>query len=366
MSIFQIDRRSAANFDWWLFLLVLLINAIGIINLTSADAGGELWKKQATFLLFALVVCVAALLIDYKQFEKITNLIYGGCFLLLVGVHFFGGDPIGGARSWYRFEFTSLQPSELMKIAIILAIARYYHRDTHMRVWGMRELIWPAILIGLPVLSIMKEPDMGTVLTILLFSSTMLIFAGIKARIVVVAVLVGLVSFYPVWRWGFKPHQRERIKNFVYPNRDFKDSGYHAFQSKIAVGSGGVLGKGYKKGSMHRLRFLPEQETDFVFGVWAEERGVAGVWAVLILYGLILWQGIKAAREAKDRFGLMLVVGAIALIFWHIFVNVSMVVGIFPIIGVPLPFMTYGGSNLLTFMIAVSLILNVRMRKYFF
>jgi rod shape determining protein RodA len=365
MSIFQIDRRSIANFDFGFLLLVLVINVMGIVNLSSAALGTGLWKTQTYWLLFGLTIAAAVLFIDYQRYEKMAGIIFAVGLVLLLGVHFFG-HKAGGARSWYNFGLAHFQPSEVMKIAIILMLARYYHRDTRMQPWGLRDLLWPAAIVGLPALSILKEPDMGTFLTIALVAGTMILFAGVKRRIIAIGAAFMVLSVYPAWHWALKPHQKERIMIFLQPNRNIKDEGYHAFQSKIAVGSGGMFGKGFKRGKMHMLRFLPAQQTDFVFGVWAEEWGVVGVLFALFLYALVIIKGVFSAQEAKDRFGLLVAIGATALLFWHIFINIAMVVGLVPIIGVPLPFMTYGGSNLLTFMIAVALILNVRMRKYFF
>ncbi|MFO8057114.1 MAG: rod shape-determining protein RodA [bacterium] len=365
MPLVQIDRRSIANFDLLLFLLVIGLNGIGILNLGSAAGGEGLWKAQLYRFLLSLLPFAVVIGVSYSNFEKLTPLIYILSLALLVGVLFFGRQ-IGGARSWYDFGFIRLQPSEFVKIAIILVVARIYHRYRGSSPWGLRDLILPLVLILAPVASILKEPDMGTALIILLFSGTMLLFIGIKGRIIVTAVIIALVSFYPAWKWGLKEHQKERILTFVYPERDAMGAGYHSLQSKIAIGSGGLFGKGYKHGTIHMLRFLPEQQTDFVFSVWAEEWGFVWVAGVLILYFLLIFRGLQAAREAKDRFGLMIAVGGVALIFWHTFINVAMVVGLFPVIGVPLPFMSYGGSNLITFMIAVGLIINVRMRKYYF
>jgi rod shape determining protein RodA len=365
MAIFQIDRRSIANFDVWFLVLVLVINVLGIVNLTSAAIGTGLWKTQTYWLLISIGVSVVVLFVDYQEYEKYTTTAYIFSLIALLGVHFFA-QKVNGARSWYNLGFAHFQPSELVKITTILMLARYYHRDTQQNVWSLRDLAWPAFMVGLPVLMILKEPDMGTALTILLFAGTMVLFAGIKRIIIVVTAALVILSIYPAWQWVLKPHQKERIMIFLQPNRNVREEGYHAFQSKIAVGSGGWSGMGFKHGKMHMLRFLPAQQTDFVFGVWAEEWGFVWVALVIALYAWVIVKGIRAAQDAKDRFGVMLAVGCTALLFWHTFINISMVVGLFPIIGVPLPFMTYGGSNLLTFMIAVAIILNVRMRKYFF
>ena len=365
MGVFQIDRRSVANFDLVLVLMVAMLGAAGVVNLTSAAAGASLWKVQTYWLAIGLVVCFFALVIDFKKYEKAAPLLYLFSLALLVGVHFLG-RRVSGALSWYHLGPANFQPSELMKIALILSLARIYQHDSHEKPWGLRELLLPGAVIAVPVLSILAEPDAGTALIILLVCGSMIFFAGIRRWMLVIVVVAGLISFYPVWNYGLKPHQRSRILTFIHPEADPLGAGYNALQSKIAVGSGGVSGKGYKDGSQNLLRFLPEQQTDFVFSVWAEEWGFVWVAGALVLYLGVVWRGLRAAREAKDRFGMMLAFGCSMLIFWHVFVNIAMVVGLFPVIGVPLPFMSYGGSNLMTFMICVGLILNVGMRRYFF
>ena len=376
MSFIQIDRRSIANFDYWLVIFMTALAVVGIINLGSAASETTLWKTQTWWFLIGLGAATLVLLVDYKRYEALAPLIYAGALLLLAGLHLLPlmgleeyARKISGARSWYTvFERVHLQPSELMKVALIIVFARIYGRDTRQKPWGIRELAWPVILSAVPVAFILMEPDMGTALIVALLASTMALFAGIKRSILATAIVV-LVLFavsYPLWKTVLKPHQQDRIESFIHPEKDPRGAGYNVLQSKIAIGSGGLSGKGYKKGNVHMLRYLPEQQTDFVFSVWAEEWGFAWVSAAIILYGLIIFRGLSAAREAKDRFGVMLAVGVSALLFWHTFVNISMVVGIFPVIGVPLPFMSYGGSSLITFMIATAIIINVRMRKYFF
>ncbi len=366
MSSFQIDRRSISNFDWWLLFVALAINIIGVVNLASAAEGGA-WKTQLIRFGVALILGALSLGIDYKSFEKMAPLIYGFCFILLVGVLFFG-RTVNGATSWYDFKIMRLQPSELMKLALIIIIARVYHRDVEEKPWGIRQLAWPSALVIAPVIVVLLEPDAGTALIMLLVCSTMFVFAGVKKKILVFAFLVfiAFAASYPIWKKALPPHQQARINVWIYPNKDPNGAGYNVLQSKIAVGSGGMFGKGFKHGSVHMLRFLPEQQTDFVFSVWAEEWGFFWVLVALTLYCLLVVRGLQAAQQAKDKFGVMLAFGCSALIFWHAFINVGMVVGVTPVIGVPLAFMSYGGSNLLAFMLAAAIILNVRMRKYFF
>lgn len=365
MSVFQIDRRSIANFEFLLLIATFGLMAAGILNLASAASQSGLWKDQLYRLLFCLLPMAAALMIDYNHLQRLGPALYALALVLLAGLVFFGYET-SGQRSWYDFEFMRFQPSELSKLAVIIMIARHYQRDNQDPPWGFRKLLRPAAIMGAPLFLIMLEPDLGTALIVMLVAGTMLLFIGIQRRVLVLAVLLVLVSIYPAWHYGLRAHQKDRILTFIHPERDPLGAGYNALQSKIAVGSGGLFGKGYQQGSMHMLRFLPEQQTDFVFSVWAEEWGFVWVVIILMLYLFVLHRCYIVIGEAKDRFGVMLAFGCAALLFWHIFINIAMVVGLFPVIGVPLPFMSYGGSSLLTFMIAVGLIINVRMRKYYF
>ena len=362
----RIDRRLLENFDWRFLVLVLALAGIGILNLGSAALESGLWKTQAFFLLLGLGAMTAALVLDYRDFEGWSPFLYLGCLGLLVLVHFFG-EEVRNSRSWFHYGFARLQPSELSKIGLILLLARFYHRDKTGRPSTLRELALPLALVGLPAASVALEPDMGTALIILLLGGTMLLFMGIERRTLLLLAALGVLSVYPAWHYVLKPHQKARILTFVHPESDPLGVGYNLIQSKIAIGSGGAFGKGYLRGSQNQLRFLPEQHTDFALSVWAEEWGFfLGVLPVMLLYALLIGWALAIARSAKDRLGVMLAFGVAALFFWHVLINIAMIVGLFPVIGVPLPFLSYGGSHLLTDMIGVGLLLNVRMRRYFF
>lgn len=360
------DRRLLENFDWKFLVLVLLLAAIGILNLRSAAAETGLWKTQAYYLLIGLGALAVILFFDYRQFEDMALLLYLGCLGLLILVHFFG-ETVRNSRSWFHFGPLRLQPSELAKIGLILLLARFYHRDKTGRPSTLRELFLPLLVVGLPAAAIALEPDMGTALVVLLLGGTMLLFMGIERRTLILLVGLGLLSIYPAWHYVLKPHQKVRILTFLHPESEPLGVGYNLIQSKIAIGSGGALGKGFMRGSQNQLRFLPEQHTDFALSVWAEEWGFfLGVLPVLLLYAVLLAWALAIARSAKDRFGVMLAFGVATLLFWHVLINLAMIVGLFPVIGLPLSLFSYGGSHLLTVMIGVGILLNVRMRRFFF
>ena len=360
------DRRLLENFDWKFLLLVLFLAGIGLLNLRSAAAATGLWKTQSYYLLLGLGAMAFILLWDYRDFEGMAPLIYLGCLGLELLVHVFG-ETIRNSKSWFHYGFIRLQPSELMKIGLVLLLARFYHRDKTGRPYTLRELLLPMLVIAVPAASIALEPDMGTALVVMALGLTLLLFMGIERKTLLLLVGVGLLSIYPAWQFVLKPHQKARILTFIHPESEPLGVGYNLIQSKIAIGSGGAFGKGFLHGSQNQLRFLPEQHTDFAFSVWAEEWGFfSGVLPLLLLYAILIGWALSFARGAKDRFGVMLALGVTTLIFWHLIINSFMIVGLFPVIGVPLPFLSYGGSHLLTLMIGVGILLNVRMRRHMF
>lgn len=366
-----IDRRSFEYFDWSYLAAVLALSVIGIFNLYSAGYGMDIWKRQLYWLLLSMGAFLVVLVIDYRRAERIAIPFYILTLVLLVLVLFYG-DQIRGSRSWLDLKYFNFQPSELAKISLVLALARFWEREragapkVMPGSYSLRGILYPLSLAALPAACVMLEPDMGTALIIILSGMSMILFMGVKRRIIVMLIVLSALSFYPAWRYVLKPHQKERLITFIHPETDPLGVGYNLLQSKIAIGSGGWKGKGFAKGTQNMLRFLPEQQTDFAFSVWAEEWGFRGMVVVLLLYIFIIIRGISTASLAKDRLGAMIALGSVIVIFWHTAINLAMITGMFPVIGIPLPFFSYGGSHLITAMIAAGLILNVRMRRYAF
>jgi rod shape determining protein RodA len=262
--------------------------------------------------------------------------------------------------------FARLQPSELAKVAMILLFSRLLARRTSSREMGLLDLLAPAVLIGIPAALVLKQPDLGTTLVIGAVSCSYLLVARVRLASLVTLALGGIVAAAGAWMFFLHDYQKERVLTFLDPERDPLGSAYHAIQSQIAIGSGGLLGKGFLRGPQTQLDFLPEQQTDFVFSVLGEEWGFVGAAVMLLLYlGLVL-RGLQIAHVSKDLFGTYLAVGVVALFFWAGAINVGMVIGVLPVVGVPLPMFSYGGSSLLTCMIAIGLLMNVSMRRYLF
>ena len=365
----QIDRRLFIHFDWTLLGVALAIASIGILNLYSATAkmemsGTPLYLKQIFWLLIGLTVMVTIAFIEYRFYSDFAYIIYVIAFFLLLVVMGYGMIT-SGAQRWIRIGSLSFQPSEFVKITLIMALAKFFHRPPNREGYTLRNLALPFLLAFLPIVLILKQPDLGTAIILLLIFVSVLLFVRIRWSSLLTIGVAGAAVIPLLWRF-LKEYQKRRIITFFNPDLDPLGAGYHLIQSKIAVGSGGIIGKGFMKGTQCKLGFLPEQQTDFIFSALGEEWGLIGSLLLVGLYvALILW-GLRIAVEAKDRFGAILSFGVVAMFFWHVFINIGMVVGMMPVVGIPLPFLSYGGSFLISTLIGIGLLLNVSMRRFLF
>ena len=366
----MIDRRLFTHFDWGFLLLVLLIAGIGVVNIASATAsyhttGIPYYAKQIYWVIGGIFLIVTLCSFDYHILEDLSWWAYGVLMFLLVVVLVVGRSSMGATR-WLNLGFFSFQPSELMKIVIVMVFARYFTEKAELTGLGFRDLLYPFLIIIGPVLLIMKQPDLGTAMLVFLVASSILMFVGIQLSTLVSIVLGAIPAFFLAWHFHLRDYQKERLLNFLDPERDPLGSGYHIIQSKIAVGSGGFLGKGFMQGTQSQLHFLPEQHTDFAFSVFSEEWGFAGCLVVMVLYFSLIFWGLNVAKKCNDRFGKLLAVGVTAMLFWHIMINIGMVIGIFPVVGVPLPLFSYGGTSMITSMVGAAILLNIQMRRFMF
>lgn len=363
------DRRLAVNFDWILLLAVCTLAGVGILNLFSATANWQLsstplYMKQMIWLGGGLVLVLLICCFDYRHLEHFA--IHG--YILTIGMLLFvlvSGKTSMGATRWINLGFFNLQPSEVIKIVMILLLARIFGRTAQPEGYSLSELWCPALLLLLPVVLILKQPDLGTSLMVVFISVSMLLFAGLQRSTLLGLSLLGVVGAVLGW-FGLHGYQKARIMTFLNPEADPLGSGYHIIQSKIAVGSGGFFGKGYLQGTQSQLSFLPERHTDFAFSVFAEEWGFLGCSLLLLGYLFLVIWGIYIARRTADRFGMFLAIGVTAMIFWHIVVNLGMVIGLLPVVGVPLPLFSYGGTSMVTTMIGIGLLMSVSMRRFIF
>lgn len=360
-----IDRRLLANLDWVTLGAVVLLALIGVATIGSAAQGSRfasLYAKQLTLVGVALVVLVVSLAFDYRRLADRAPVFYAGVVLLLVYVLAFG-PRVAGTRRWFFLGPVQVQPSELAKLAAALLLAKVFS-ESRKDSLGLGDLVAPGSAIGLLILLIAAEPDLGTAFCLVPLFLVVSFLAGLRPR-ALVAIVIALVVVGGVgWRYLLKDYQKERIYTFLDPGRDPQGTGYQKIQSQIAVGSGGLLGKGFRNGSQSQLGYLPARHTDFVFSVLAEEFGFLGVATVLGLYLLILWRALETATLARDRVGAFLAAGIAAVMGFQVVYNAAMVAGLVPVKGLPLPFMSYGGASLLSSTLAVSLVLNVRMRRF--
>jgi rod shape determining protein RodA len=365
--MFGIDRRLLQNFDWALLTFVSILLIMGIVNLNSATHAvsglAEELRRQLLAVAIGGVAFLLTVMIDYRHYERLALPLFGLCLALLAATLIFA--PVTrGSQAWLFGG--RLQPSEFAKLGLILAMSRYFHRNPPGEIRRLRDLVRPALIAALPVGLIVLQRDLGMALLLLLIGSTYFAFVRVPWRAwagIAVLAVVGLIS---LWMFGLEEYQQRRILDVVDPGRDPLASGYQAIQSRIAVGSGGLLGTGYLEGTQTQLRFLPTQHTDFAFSVLAEEWGFVGSVFVLGTYLCMLLWGLWIARNSRDGFGAMLAVGVVGMLFWPAAINVAMVLGLAPVIGVPLPLVSYGGTQVLANLIALGLLMSVSMRRYLF
>jgi len=363
----RIDRRLLAHIEWPMLILALLVTGVGLVTILSATHHSDRLLspyvvRQASFAGLGLLLMVVAVSIDYRSLNRYAYALYAAVVLALLAVPFIGGSG-GGARRWLSIGPFGLQPSEFMKVALVIALAHQLHRVAGERRLPLRSLIAPAILVAIPAGLILKQPDLGTAIALAMGAFTLLMVAGLPVRLLVIAALV--VGPLLPYAWNhLKPYQQRRLTSFVDPQSDPLGSGYHVMQSKIAIGSGQVHGKGYLRGTQNKLNFLPEQHTDFIFSVYAEEWGFAGAAVLLTLYLALILRGAYIASRARDNLGALLAAGLTGTIFWQVVINIAMTSGVLPVVGITLPFLSYGGSSMLALLTSVGLLMNVSMRRY--
>ncbi len=361
-------ERLAVKFgqiDWTLTLLLCLIAAAGGMMLYSIAGGAwEPWAaKHLTRFGLCLLLMLALAVVDLRVWFAISYPLYGLGLLLLMAVEVVGHRSLGATR-WLQFGPLGVQPSEIMKIGLVLGLARFYHGlPAQQARWSWRLLI-PAAMIGAPVLLVAKEPDLGTAILLAATGGAVMMLAGLSLRLIV-ASLAGVAAAVPPFvMFVLKPYQRERILTFLHPETDPTKSGYHILQAKIALGSGGVLGKGFGLGSQSQLNFLPEKQTDFIFATLAEEFGLVGSLSMLALYAAVIVIAFRIASVSHSHFGRLSAAGVTATFALYVLINGAMVMGLAPVVGVPMPLLSYGGTVMVTVMVGFGLIQSMRVHRY--
>jgi rod shape determining protein RodA len=361
------DRRLVKHFDWFLLCLVLVICGAGLANLYSATVrteGEQVFYRQFLWVCIGLGLVMVSLFFNYHLLERVAVPLYVLTLILLIGPLLLG-PVLGGSKRWIILGPVSFQPSELAKPAMVVMMARIFYRKNLNNSLGLRDLFAPFLVMALPAVLILKEPDLGTAILFVLIGLSILLFIRVRWQVTAACVSGVILSLPFLWK-VLKDYQKKRILTFFNPEWDPLGAGYHVTQSKIAVGSGRLAGKGYLSSTQSHLNFLPEHHTDFAFSVLAEEWGFIGSLVVMALFlTLVLW-GLNIGRRSKDLFGSLLAVGLVAILFWPVVINVGMVTGILPVVGIPLPLISYGGSNALSTLFAAGLLMNISMRRFMF
>ena len=356
--------------DFRFVVLILIIQGIGLITLYSATHGAYssnkfLFNRQIIWLCSGWLIFFILYSIDYSFLKKITWPLYFIHIALLVFTLFFGEES-QNVKRWIHLGFFNYQPSEFLKFVLVLLIAHKLSFQEFKKTLPVKQLIEYGILIVPPVILVALQPDLGTAGISVVLLSTLILFNGISKKSFIWILTIFCVSAPLTWKLVLKPYQKSRITSFMHPEKDPKGTGYNIIQSKIAIGSGGLSGKGFSKGTQHQLQFLPERHTDFIFSVLSEEYGFLGSLGTLMLFLLLIFLTLSYAAQARNRFGCYLCLGSGMFLFWHILLNLAMTMGLFPITGSPLPLMSYGGSHALTTMAFLGLAASVNKRKDLF
>ncbi len=360
----MLERRLYFHLDWALLAALLALTAMGILMIYSAtqSSAPRLYISQIYALALGLAAMLVALSIDYRTLADRSHFIYVGILALLVYVLLFGAVR-GGAKRWIPLGVFNLQPSEFAKIAVALVLAKFFGENRRGNP-TTTDLLVAGGLAALPLVLIAKQPDLGTAVTIIPVFLAVAYVAGLPMRVLGIIAVVAVLAAPVAWKFALKDYQRQRVLTFIDPSKDTRGAGYQQIQARITAGSGGLWGKGFRKGTQGQLRFLPVAHNDFIFSVWAEEQGLVGVLAALGLYLFVIVRSLDASRLAKDRLGAYLVLGVLASFTFQVLYNITMSAGLAPVKGLTLPLMSYGGSSLIATFTGFGLILNVRMRRF--
>ena len=356
-------KDKILSIDYVLVISILILGIVSIFAMYSTDGGEFKYHTKSHILRFSIFFLMFLFLsfVQIRFWHSTSYLIYVFCFILLVGVKYFGLTSSGSQR-WLNFYFMNLQPSELMKIGLILFLAKYYHRISIENINRLKFLFLPIVVLIAPVLLVIMQPDLGTALLIAAGGITVAWLAGVRAKFFAYASLI-FISLLPIAISFLKPYQKARILTFLNPEKDPLGAGYQIIQSKIAIGSGGLFGKGFLNGSQSYLDYLPEKHTDFIFTLFSEEFGFFGSLFILLLYAIIIWRIVKIGNITRSNFGKLYCYSFATAFFIYVVVNMGMVLGLLPIVGSPLPIMSYGGSSMMAMMLGLGITMACKIYK---
>ena len=363
-----LDRSRLHDFDYLMLALTFILVGLGILTIYSATYTPETTgfltpycRRQLAWFALSLVVASGCFLVHYNVLYQAAYPLYGIGLFLLLAVEVAGTTHMGATR-WLSIGSFNVQPSEFVKLTVVIALARYFSNRRLPPPYNLKELLVPALIVALPCVLILKQPDLGTAMLIIMISGIVILIAGVTRGTIITILISGLVAAFTGWHF-LHDYQRRRIATFLDPGNDPLGAGYHIAQSKIAIGAGRLFGKGFLKGTQNTLHFLPEQHTDFIFAAYAEQWGFLGTIFLLFIYLLFLFRALNIAMETKDTFGSYLAAGITATFFLQITINIGMVSGIMPVVGIPLPLFSYGGTSMLTSMILIAILLNIHYHR---
>ena len=360
------QKKMFKNFEWGILICTIILLAIGLVALFSATQNSdyEEFKKQIMWIGISIPVIVVVILVDYEILAKISPVIYGLSLISLIAVLF--TEPINGATSWFNIGPFSFQPAEFAKIAVVLFMANVMvklqqkGRDEINRFWKLGIIL---ATVGVPTLLIIKQPDYGTALAFLVALIFMLYVAGINKKYIITAILLVVILVPLAYFFILPDHAKARIDVYLNPNLDPRGDGYNIIQSKLAIGAGQIFGMGLFKGNQTQLGYLYPKTTDFIFAVISEEMGFVVAGAIIVLYVILITKSIQVAKTAKDDLGSYIATGIVGIFFFHMLENIGMTMGLLPITGIPLPFVSYGGSSMLTNLTLIAILLNISARR---
>lgn len=367
----RIDRRKLYHLDWYLIINGLALFAIGMVNLFSATSSLQsgsynFFIKQLIAFIAGLVLVAVILSVDYRIIARHSKWFYIGTLVFIIVV-IFVGMAAGGARRWISIFGISFQPSEFIKPVLVVFIAQMlYEKKRAQSLLSLKDIAIPIGLTLLPLVLIMLQPDLGTAVIILIACLAILWFVGMRKSTYAVLIFVGTTLPIVLWKYALKPYQKMRVYSFLNLEADPQGVGYHTKQAMIAVGSGRFFGKGYMEGTQHKLQFIPEHHTDFIFTVFGEEWGFIGSIVLFLLFISFIHRALKVALNSNDDLGSIIAFGIAAILYFQFTINVLMAIHLAPVVGIPLPFISYGGSSLVSVLASVGLLLNISMRRYMF
>lgn len=353
-----IIKRLSYSFDWLLFGALFFISTAGILTMNSFTEESGLFSKQIIWFCISAVVLFVTSLIDWRFLRRSGSIIFLfiiSCIVLLF--LFVAGSIFKGAQSWFDFGAFAFQPVDFAKLVLILLLAKYFSRR-HIEIANVRHILTSGFYTFVIFILVFLQPDFGSAIIIFFIWLAMVLFSGISKKHLLVVFLTGLIAFGGLWFFVFKDYQKQRIISFINPLTDIRGAGYNAYQSTIAVGSGEIWGKGVGLGSQSKLKFLPEYETDFIFAAYSEEWGFVGVILMFGLYGIVFWRIIHISKRGATNFETLYGLGLFAMFFTHFVIHVGMNVGLMPVTGITMPFMSYGGSHMLAEFLGVGILMG--------